>query len=64
MSRQEEFSEEEKPKAKAKKTGGLIAKRAHVVHHNDHHFDIKEGDDVSHVPDFLLVSLRTEKVID
>lgn len=43
---------------------GLIAKRAHVVHQNEHHFEIKEGDDVSHLPAHLLVPLRAEGVID
>jgi hypothetical protein len=41
----------------------LIAKRDHVVKHNEHLFEIKKGDDVSAVPEFLLVALKTEQVI-
>lgn len=48
---------------------GAIAKRAHVVHQNKYHFDIKEGDDVSDekkFPGLLKVFeavLKLEKVI-
>lgn len=41
----------------------LIAKRDFVIHQNDVHIEIKEGDDVSHVPERYWQNLKTENVI-
>ena len=39
------------------------ALKAFVIHHNEHHIEIKEGDDVSGVPAMFIKNLKTEGVI-
>jgi hypothetical protein len=41
----------------------LIAKRDFVIHQNEHHIEIKAGDDLSSVPKMFLENLKTENVI-
>lgn len=41
----------------------LIAKRDFVIHQNEHHIEIKAGDDLSNVPKMFLENLKTENVI-
>lgn len=41
----------------------LIAQKDFVIHQNEHHFEIKKGDDISHIPSQFLKNLKTEKVI-
>ena len=58
---EEEFKTGNKTKSKSSR----IALRDHVLHQNEHHFDIKKGDDLNKmkVPEFLNESLVTEKVL-
>jgi len=47
-----------------KKYNGNIVKKDWVLHQNDYHKELKEGDPLpSDVPEHLLVSLKTEGVI-
>jgi hypothetical protein len=43
----------------------IIAKRDFVIHQNDVHIEIKEGDDINelNIPERFIVNLKTEKVI-
>ena len=41
----------------------LIAKRDFIIHQNDIHIEIKEGDDVTELPKEFLANLKTEQVI-
>jgi len=41
----------------------LIAKKDFVIRHNEYFFEIKEGQDISHIPEQFIQNLKTEKVI-
>ena len=41
----------------------LIAKKDFIIVHNEHSFEIKEGDSLDHIPEKFLVNLKTEGVI-
>lgn len=41
----------------------LIAKKDFKIVHNDYVLDIKQGDDLSDVPEMYLANLKTEQVI-
>lgn len=45
------------------KLAGKIAKRDFVIHQNEFHFEIKEGDDLSEIPERFHQNLKTEQVI-
>lgn len=51
--------------AKEKMVKKIIAKRDFVIHQNDHHYEIKKGDDIVKlkVPQVFFENLKTEKVI-
>jgi len=34
-----------------------------VIHQNEYHFEIKAGDDLSHIPELFIENLKTENVI-
>lgn len=53
---------DEKPET-TKTTRKIKAKRDFVIHHNEFHFDIKRGDDLSKIPKMFHQNLKTEKVI-
>lgn len=55
---------EKKVTTKKEKKSKLIAKRDFKIVHNKYVFDIKEGDDISHIPEMFLCNLKVEKVID
>lgn len=40
-----------------------VAKRDFVIHQNEYHFEIKAGDDLSHIPELFIENLKTENVI-
>ena len=61
MTKKKHEEHQEAQPAKAKQP--LIAKRDHVVKQNEYFFDIKKGDDVSHIPPHFLEALKTENVI-
>ena len=42
---------------------GMFAKKDFVIHHNKFHLEIKEGDDLSSVPQMFIENLKTENVI-
>lgn len=41
----------------------MIAKKNFEIHHNDYHCVIKEGDDLSQIPELYHANLKTEGVI-
>jgi hypothetical protein len=41
----------------------MIAKKDFVIHQNEHHYEIKKGDDVSDIPKQFHANLKTEEVI-
>ena len=53
----------EKKEEKKKKSKKLVAKKDFVIHHNDFHLDIKEGDELKDLPEKFVENLKTEKVI-
>ena len=53
---------EKEEKKKPKKEKKLIALKDFVVCHNEHYYEIKEGEEVK-VPEMFLENLKTEKVI-
>jgi len=58
----DEKKKEEKETFPTKKK--VIAKKDWVVHMNKHHYDIKKGDDVSHIKTKEIIeSLKKEQVI-
>ncbi len=64
MAKDTEKSADETPKKK-RGGSGQVAKKSHVLHQNEYHFDIKEGEPLPDgIPDHLLVALKTEGVID
>jgi hypothetical protein len=50
---------EEKPQRRQK----LIAKKDFTIHHNTYFREIKEGQNISDVPEIYHENLRTEEVI-
>lgn len=57
MKKEKELKDE-----KAKKVSKLIAKKDHVIKHNEHYIEIKKGDEVK-VPEKFIETLKTENVI-
>jgi hypothetical protein len=58
--------ENKEPKFKAESSKkSLIAKKDHVILHNEYKLVIKEGDDLSkkNIPEIYIPTLKTEKVI-
>lgn len=49
--------------AEGENSAPILAKKAFTIHHNEHHIEIKEGDDVSGVPAMFVDNLKTEGVI-
>ncbi len=54
---------EEEKKKKTTKKAELIAKKDFLIVCNKDRFDIKEGDDLSHIPELYIQNLKTEQVI-
>lgn len=61
-SKKEANSDEWTPPIPEKK-GSMIAKKDFIIHFNEHHIEIKKGDDVSGVPEMFHQNLKTEEVI-
>lgn len=55
-------SQKSEKKSEQKKSG-LIALKDFKIVHNEHCIEIKEGDDLSRVPEMFLQNLRTEGVL-
>jgi hypothetical protein len=54
---------EKKEEKKEIKDEKLVAKKDFIINQNDHHFNIKKGDELSLVPKHFLPNLKTEGVI-
>ena len=57
------FVIESKPVGEYAREFNRIALKDFVVSQNDFYLEIKEGDDLSEVPEMYLQNLKTEKVI-
>lgn len=57
-----EWSGEKTLEEKPGKLAGKIALRDHVILQNEYYFEIKEGDDLTHIPDRFYQTLKTEKL--
>jgi hypothetical protein len=55
----------EKPAAKKRSSENPVAKKDHVLHQNENHFEITKGEPLPDgIPPHLMVALKTEGVID
>lgn len=59
----EEQSEAKEETRRPRRSTTLKAKKDFVIHHNDYHRDIKEGDDLKDVPKLYIDNLKTEGVL-
>ena len=53
----------DKEKSEEKSSSSVRAKKDFVISFNDYHREIKEGDDLSDVPEMFIQNLKTENVI-
>lgn len=56
-------SKDKKSSSSNAKDGSLVAKKDFVINHNEYQRKIKEGEDLSDVPEMYHPNLKTEQVI-